>query len=220
MIILVLFLMSFILFIVSLYFTFMKDKKVNDVSQTETNEITNIDTGNIDYSNVDTEIMEEDIPTTTGITTGETTLPAQQIVPATPQKIQTLNQAQQMIIDFYQAINTVDMDTIYTLTDARLEDSSVFKTYYSRNRLNKFSDLLVAPKVIVANIQEKDVTNNPSIKEFTYTLEYVVTNKQQKFTEERSTILIKKGDNRRIGKLLCETKGCSTMPFFNPDKYK
>jgi hypothetical protein len=32
--------------------------------------------------------------------------------------------------------------------------------------------------------------------------------------------LIKKGDERKIWKLLCETKGCSTMPFFNPDKYK
>jgi hypothetical protein len=48
----------------------------------------------------------------------------------------------------------------------------------------------------------------------------MLVSNQQKFTEERSTTLIKKGDNWRIGKLLCETKGCSTMPFFNPDKYK
>jgi hypothetical protein len=189
----------------------MKNKKVNEVSQVSTNEITNIHTGSIDYSNVDTGIMEEDITTPIALTTGETTA---------PQQIQTLSQAQQMIIDFYQAINVVDMDAIYTLTDARLEDSTVFKTYYSKNRLNKFSEILVVPKVIVTNIQEKNATNNPNIKEFTYTLEYVVTSNQQKFTEERSTIVIKKGDNRRIGKLLCETKGCSTMPFFNPDKYK
>jgi hypothetical protein len=32
--------------------------------------------------------------------------------------------------------------------------------------------------------------------------------------------LIRKGEDWRIGKLLCETKWCSTMPFFNPDKYK
>ena len=218
-IILVLFLMSFLLFIVSLYFTFMKEKKVDEVSQANTNEITNINTGNIDYSNIDTGIMEEDIDTPIAVTTGKTQSP-QQTVSSTLQNIQTLSQAQQMIIDFYQAINVVDMDAIYTLTDARLEDSTVFKTYYSRNWLNKFSEILVAPKVIVTNIQEKNAISNPNIKEFTYTLEYVVTSNQQKFTEEWSTILIKKGDNRKIGKLLCETKGCSTMPFFNPDKYK
>jgi hypothetical protein len=31
--------------------------------------------------------------------------------------------------------------------------------------------------------------------------------------------LIYKNDAWKIGKLMCETKWCSTMPFFNPDKY-
>jgi hypothetical protein len=139
---------------------------------------------------------------------------------AVTSNINDLTSQQQIIIDFYQAVNTIDMTSIYTYTDARLEESKVFQTYYSRNRLTKFSEILVAPKIIVTNIQEKVATSNPNIKEFTYTIEYMLTKNNQKFTEERSTILIKKGDNRRIGKLLCETKGCSTMPFFNPDKYK
>lgn len=126
-----------------------------------------------------------------------------------------------MIVDFYQAVNTVDMDTVYKLTDSHLEESNVFKTYYSRRRLTEFTDMIVAPKVVVTNIQEQPTGSaNPNIKNFTYTLEYMLASNQQKFTEERSTVFVKKGDERRIGKLMCETKGCSTMPFFNPDKYK
>jgi len=125
-----------------------------------------------------------------------------------------------MILDFYQAVNTIDTDTIYKLTDAHLESSNVFKTYYNKRWLSLFSEVILAPKIVVSNIQEKKSINNPDIKNFTYTLEYTIASNQQKFTEERSTVLIKKGDDWRIGKLMCETKGCSTMPFFNPDKYK
>lgn len=205
MIIFLLFLLSFVLFVVSLYFTFMKKEK-NDLEQSELAEITNVETGNIDYESIDSGFLEE-TPTT------GTTIPEQEIQPLTTQ--------QQMIVDFYQAVNAIDMNTIYMLTDAHLEASNVFKTYYSKRWLTKFSETIIAPKIIVTNIQEiANTTGNPNIKNFTYTLEYVLANNQQKFTEERSTVLVKKGDSWRIGKLLCETKWCSTMPFFNPDKYK
>ncbi len=206
MVILLLFLLSFILFIVSLYFTFMKDKKPQ-VSQAEMAEITNIETGNIDYNMPDAEVKEW--PTTT-LNTPDTLQPT----------IQNLTTEQQLIVDFYQAVNMVDMDTLYRLTDGRLEESNVFKTYYSKRRLTNFSAALVAPRIVVTNIQEESATENPNIKNFTYTLEYMLTSNQQKFTEERSTVLIKKGESWRIGKLMCETKGCSMMPFFNPEKYK
>jgi hypothetical protein len=188
----------------------MRDKTPADLQPGEIAEIANVDTGNIDYTTNDTE------NTTTG-TAQEIVVPIDDTVQPT---VQNLNAQQQMIIDFYQAVNTVDLTAIYKFTDARLEESNVFKTYYSRSRLTKFSATILAPKIVVTNIQEEANTTNPNIKNFTYTLEYALANNQQKFTEERSTVLIKKGDNRRIGKLLCETKGCSTMPFFNPDKYK
>lgn len=211
MIILLLFLLSFVLFVVSLYFTFMKEKDPSDLTQEEMAEITNVDTGNIDY-NV-TGVIEE---------------PEVKIVVENPQTqetlqptIQNLNAEQQLIVDFYQAINAVNMDAIYTLTDARLEESNVFKTYYSRRRLTNFTEAIVAPKIVITNIQEVTTSSvNPNIKNFEYTVEYMMASNQQKFTEERATTLIKKGDNRRIGKLMCETKGCSTMPFFNTEKYK
>lgn len=49
LIILLLFLLSFVLFVVSLYFTFMKEKTPN-LTQDEMAEITNVDTGNIAYN--------------------------------------------------------------------------------------------------------------------------------------------------------------------------
>lgn len=211
LIIFLLFLFSFVLFVVSLYFTFMRDKKAEDLTSSEISEIANIETGNIDYTTVvDTGLIQEQQNQNTIV-----------INTAVEPTLQTLTSEQQMIVDFYQAINTIDMSTIYIMTDARLEESNVFKTYYSRSRLSKFSKVILAPKIVVTNIQEEDNTsNNPNIKNFTYTLEYILVSNQQKFTEERSTVLIKKGDEWRIGKLLCETKWCSTMPFFNPDKYK
>jgi len=185
----------------------MRDKKAEDIPQSEVAEIANIHTGNIDYTSDETGSIQN----ISAITTTNAVSPG----------VQSFAPEQQIIVDFYQAINAIDTNTMYTLTDAHLEQSNVFKTYYNRNWLSKFSEVVVAPKIVVTNIQEQpNTTTNPNIKNFSYTLEYTLASNQQKFTEERSTTLIKRGDNWRIGKLLCETKGCSTMPFFNPDKYK
>jgi len=121
--------------------------------------------------------------------------------------LQSLTPEQQVIVDFYQAVNSVDTATINAMTDPHLKDSNVFKTYYSRNRLSKFSETIIAPKIVVTNIQEEPTNStNPNIKNFSYTIEYMLTANKQKITEERSTVLIKKGDERKIGKLMCETK--------------
>ncbi len=207
-IILILFLLSFLLFVCSLYFTITKQDRNTTPSSSNTPEITNIDTGNIKYSNMQPWAQEE--PTI-----------AESAGAIAPQENKAIDAQQQTIMDFYKAINGIDMKSIYTLTDARLEESSVFKTYFSRNRLTKFSSVIVDPKVTVSDIQEKTTaTSNPDIKEYTYTVDYVLAKNQQRYTEARTMVIIKKGDNRRIGKIVCETKGCSTMPFFNPDKYK
>ncbi len=192
-----LFLLSFLLFVVSLYFTFIKDKNPADLTREEMAEITNVETGNVDYTTPDA-IPEEEVKVVVeNPQTQETMQPT----------IQNLSAEQQLIVDFYQALNTVNMDMVYTLTDARLEESNVFKTYYSKRRLTNFMDSIIAPKIVVTNIQEVPTTStNPNIKNFEYTVEYMLANNQQKFTEERSTTLIKKGDNRRVGKLMCETK--------------
>lgn len=209
LIILVLFLLSFVLFIVSLYFTFIKENDPNDLSQAEKSEIMNIETGNIDYN-------------TPGMTGNA---PEVNIVVEEPtqqqQTVQVVDEQQQTIIDFYQAINIVDMDTLYVLTDSHLETSNVFKTYYNRRWLTNFIEAIMSPKIVVTNIQEVETTStNPDIKSFEYTVEYILASTQQKYTEERSTTLIKKNNQRKVGKIMCETKWCSTMPFFNTEKYK
>lgn len=198
LIILLLFLLSFLLFLVSIYFTFIKQKQPTEVTPAELAEITNIQTGDIAY----TQTNQVD-----SLTSVQSTL--------------TTNPQYQVILDFYQAVNTIDIDTIRTIAEGHLETSNVFKTYYSQNRLTKFLQTILAPKLVVSNIQEIPTNSpNPNVKNFTYTLEYILAQNQQKFTEERSTVLIYKNDAWKIGKLMCETKWCSTMPFFNPDKYK
>lgn len=196
MIILLLFFLSFLLFVVSLYFTFMRDQKSENLPQSEIAEIANIETGNIDYTTtIDTGMVQEE------------QTPAVVVNTAVESTIQALTTEQQMVIDFYKAVNTIDTVTLHIMTDDRLKESNVFRTYYSKNRLSKFSEVIVAPKIVVTNIQEKpNTTNNPNIKNFSYTVEYMLANNQQKFTEERSTVLIKKGDIWKIGKLMCETK--------------
>jgi hypothetical protein len=50
-----------------------------------------------------------------------------------------------------------------------------------------------------------------------YKLSYSVKNIQ--FIEERETTFITRNNEQKIAKIMCITKGCSTMPFFNPGKY-
>ena len=194
----------------------MRSKKSDTLSQSSVAEITNVDTGNIDYTTMNTgsSIQEDETSETTG-----TIPPVQQAIPATT--YQPTSAEQQLLMNFYHAVNTLDTTTIYNMADTHLKQSNVFQTYYSKNWLSKFSAVVLAPKIVVSNIQEKpNTTSNPSIKNVSYTIEYTIVKNQQKFTEERSMVLVSKDNIWKIGKLLCETKGCSTMPFFNPDKYK
>ncbi len=206
LIILLLFILSFGLFLASIYFTFIRDKKEKDLWPSEIAQITNIDTGNIDYT--DTSVQ---------------TPPTENVNPspaAVQPTVQNLSAEQQIIVNFYQAVNGIDTATLNAMTDAHLKTSNVFITYFSKNRLSKFSAIITAPKVVVTNIQETTNTANPNIKNFDYTLEYMLASNNQKYTEERSAVLIKKGEERKIWQIMCQTKWCSTMPFFNPDKYK
>ncbi|MEI7918965.1 MAG: hypothetical protein WCH65_01800 [bacterium] len=174
------------LFVVSLYFTFIKEKKLPQLSQSEISEIANIETGNIEY----TTPPKQTIQTTT---TGGT--------------IHPLSAEQQTIVDFYSAVNALDISTMYKMVDTPLTQSNVFKTYYSKNWLSKFSETTNPQKIVVTNIQEVQTTStNPNVKKYSYTIEYILSATNQKFTEERSTLLIKKNDSWKIGKLLCEIK--------------
>jgi len=117
-------------------------------------------------------------------------------------------------------MNALDVVTLNAMTDSHLKQSNEFITYYSTNRLNKFFSILSSSKVMVSNVQERASTSkNPGVKEFTYTLTYSLLS-NQKFIENRSAVLILRGDTYKVWKLMCDTVKCSTLPFFNPDKYK
>ena len=217
------FFLSFILFLASLYFTFIRDKKTDQSSQPNIAEIANIDTGNIDYTDSDSSNVQISKTATDDVQTPKTVAADMGTENAVDNQYlaQDLDSQQQIVVQFYQAVNSMDTTAIRTMADDHLKQSNVFKTYYSKNRLSKFSENILDPKISITNIQEKPTNSvNQDIKSFSYTLEYTLANTKQKYTEERSTVLIRKGDIWKIGKLMCETKGCSTMPFFNPDKYK
>ncbi len=192
-IILLLFLFSLIIFIFALYVAVLKWQKESQaatLSPITTQQPPNIQTGNIPY------------PTDTG----DDTLAAQ------PTDLAAL------VTQFYTAMNQKDVATMNSLADQPLRLSNEYKTYYSRNRLNIF--LGGVPN----GVQPSDIQLVPrtgtdlSVQKVTYTLQYTLTNTQS-YTEDRSIIFIKRGENYKIGKIMCDTVKCSQMPFFNPGKY-
>jgi hypothetical protein len=73
--------------------------------------------------------------------------------------------------------------------------------------------------VQVQNIQiQPPASSTSNVQQATYTLQYTLKNGQI-FTENRSVVFIKRWTEYTIGKIMCDTVGCSQMPFFNPAKY-
>jgi len=119
---------------------------------------------------------------------------------------------------FYDEINNRDLTWLYLIADSHLKSSNVFRTYYSRNRITKFLNGIEWEQVTVVNVQERQTTTNPDIKNLTYDLQYKLKG-WDVFSESRSMIIIKREEEYKVGKIMCETQWCSQMPFFNPEKY-
>lgn len=103
------------------------------------------------------------------------------------------------------------------LVDKPLKNANVYKTYYSKNRINQF--LEQAPQGLqIQNIQLKPRPETSSAQVVDYTLTYTRKNGSA-YTEDRSAILVKRGEEYKIGKIMCVTSKCSQMPFFNIPKY-
>ncbi|MFA7718015.1 MAG: hypothetical protein WC875_04840 [Candidatus Absconditabacterales bacterium] len=203
-IILLLFVASLFLFIFSIYVTVLKSQRSAEL-QSQNTEITspvaqdstqipNVQTGNIPYQQ-------------TILATGEETA----VVSTDQEKIDLLK-------SFYDALNAKDITTLYQLADKNLKATNTFQTYYSKNRLTIFLGG-VQGTVGLQNIQIQPAASNTSnAQQVTYTLQYILKDGQA-FAEDRSIVLIKRGEEYKIGKIMCETPGCSQMPFFNPAKY-
>ena len=94
----------------------------------------------------------------------------------------------------------------------------MFITYFTTNRLTKFLGG-TTDGVKVSNVQMKILpAKSTEVQEMTYTISYTLKDGKS-FSENRSAVLIKKWEVYKIGKLMCDTTGCSQMPFFNPGKY-
>ena len=121
----------------------------------------------------------------------------------------------QIISQRYTAINKQDRNTAYTLIDPKLKQSSIFRTYFTQKRLNRFITNLNTNKIQITQLQNTETNSGVYIYTITYTL-----NSQETFSETRNATIINKEGSEKIASLRCITSGCSRMPFFNPAKYQ
>lgn len=194
-IILLLFIFSLLIFLLSLYVVILKNQKtIEQQLIRNTNPVANIASGNIPF-------VQDQVSTGISKTAAPLPIDTSNVIPA-----------------FYDAFNQKDVKTLYTLTDSSLNTSNVFITYFTTNRLTRFLGGL-SDGVSISDLQMRVLaTNTPGVQEMTYTLEYTLKDGTN-FSENRSAVLIRRGDVYKIRKLMCETTGCSQMPFFNPGKY-
>lgn len=195
-IILLLFVFSLLIFLFSIYVTLLKGQRaLEEQLWSKEPSVENIQTWNIPF-----------VSTPSDVETG-TTAPVQE-------KLSTNT----VIPAFYDAFNQKDVKTMYALTDKRLNSTNMFITYFTTNWLTKFLGGVVGG-VKVSNMQISVLpAKSTNVQEISYTISYQLKNNQT-YTEDRSATLIEKNGAYKIGKLMCETTGCSQMPFFNPGKY-
>lgn len=193
-IILALFILSFIVFGFSLY-----------VSQKE-RIATFINKSSQEVQETKTEEPKQEIANNQNSGTTENTVPLVETKPV-------VQDAKFLILqNMYWALQEANFDGIYAQIDTTLKQSSIFKTYFSKNRLQRF----------INNIDNKSIsielvnTDNETSK-IRYKLSYSINNVP--FAEEREASFITKDNEQKIAKIMCTTQGCSTMPFFNPGKY-
>lgn len=122
------------------------------------------------------------------------------------------DQKYSILQQIYWAFQLSNFDELYNYTDNSLKQSSVFKTYFSRNRLQRFIDNIDNQKINIELIRIDEEQSKISYK-LTYSI------KDIQFIEERETTFTNRNNEQKIVKIMCITKGCSTMPFFNPGKY-
>ncbi|MEI7562984.1 MAG: hypothetical protein WCJ39_04810 [bacterium] len=114
-------------------------------------------------------------------------------------------------------MNSKNFSAMNALVDKPLKDANVYKTYYSKNRINQFL-AQVHQGVQIQNIQLKPRPETSAAQVVDYTLSYTWKDGAA-YTENRSAILVRRGVEYKIGKIMCMTVKCSQMPFFNIPKY-
>ena len=169
-IILLLFALSLLIFLFSLYVVVLKDQQTAEKQLIrDTTPTVNVASGNIPFT-------ENKVTETTGTTTITTDapIPTNTVIPT-----------------FYDAFNQKDTKTMFTLTDSHLNTTNMFITYFTTNRLTKFLGG-TTDGVKVSNVQMKILpAKSTEVQEMTYTISYTLKDGKS-FSENRSAVLIKK----------------------------
>ena len=127
----------------------------------------------------------------------------------------------EIINTFYNTLNNKEFSELSKLVDSYLKSSNVYRTYYSNNWLNKFTERLANKKVYLLNIKEINLENKKEgVKYYSYILRYKLNDSNELFTEEREASVITRWDKKLIWSLHCITVWCSKMPFFNLPRYE
>lgn len=114
-IILLLFVLSLLIFLFSIYVTILKSQNVLDEKMyLDESTVVNVQTGNIPFSQQE-------------VSTGAATPTTQEVV-----------DTKAVITAFYDAFNQKDIQTLYALTDSHLNKTNTFITYFTVNRISRF----------------------------------------------------------------------------------
>lgn len=127
-----------------------------------------------------------------------------------------LSPQKQLIIDFYSAINANNFWNLSNMLTKNLKSSNVFRTYYNTRWLSAFLWWIKNNVVYLTWIQETQLNTNQT--QINYILNYKLLNSDQEFFENWTVVVVQQ-NWYKIGKIMCDTKWCSKMPFFNPTKY-
>lgn len=118
---------------------------------------------------------------------------------------------EQIILNFYGYMNSLDFDNISSNVDKYLRNSDVFRTYFTQNRLTNFYKKIDDRWLNISNIKLKSWDENTT-RYYSYLVTYYID--QKLYQEERETAIVNRNDRELIWSLKCVTTWCSKMPFF------
>lgn len=121
--------------------------------------------------------------------------------------------------NFYEKIALWEVDDASNMVDLYLKKTNTYQNYYTNPRINEFIKIIDNDSFRVKNIEKlSNNINKPNNEYYRYTLSYSIKNTL--FEEQWEATIINRNGNKQIWRLECVSKWCSTMPFFNPEKYK
>lgn len=134
-------------------------------------------------------------------------------------KTENPKQEKNILSKFYEHLSLWEIDNVDNIVDFYLKKTNTYKNYYGESWINKFFEMIDEDSFEIKNIEKiPDNPNKPNNEYYKYTLSYSISN--EVFEENWEAIVINRDEDKKIWSLQCINKWCSTMPFFNPEKYK